>query len=198
MKTQILEKLNDLKTRSGKSLEAAHDALGYATSTIHRWHRGESEPDMEQLTKLVEFYGGTMEELFVVVGRQEMTATQQIGYQGADVMVEHYEARLKAADEKYALLKEHHDQRVQEINDNHSKSVEYLKEEIRRLRQERDDARKDCEEMKLSAADQISKANRAATDIAGKKHTVYWVLVGIDVLMAISLIIALLTDSPIR
>lgn len=198
MKTQILEKLNDLKNKSGKSFESVHDALGFATSTVHRWHRGESEPDMEQLTQLVEYYGGTMEELFVAVGRQEMTATQQIGYQGADVMVEHYEARLKAADEKYALLKEHHDQRVQEINDNHSKSVEYLKEEISRLRQERDDARKACEDLKLSSADQISKANKTANDVTGKKHTVFWVLVGIDVLMAVALIIALLTDSPIR
>lgn len=198
MKTQILEKLNDLKTRSGKSFEAVHDALGYATSTVHRWHRGESEPDMEQLTNLVEFYGGTMEELFVAVGRQEMTATQQIGYQGADVMVEHYEARLKAADEKYALLKEHHDQRIREIHENHGRSVEYLKEEILRLRKERDNAREESERSRAASADQISAANRAASEVTGKKHTVFWVLVGIDVLMAVALIIALLTDSPLR
>lgn len=184
MKTQILEKLNDLKTRSGKSFEAVHEALGFATSTVHRWHKGESEPDMEQLTALVEFYGGKMEDLFVVVGKQEMTATAALGYQGADVMVEHYEARLRAADEKYTMLKEHHAQRIEEINLNHEKSVAYLKDEIVRLRGERDEARGNA-----------SAANEAARNVTGKKHIVFWVLVGIDVLMAIALILALMTDS---
>lgn len=184
MKTQILEKLNELKVRSGKSYESVHECLGYATSTVHRWHKGESEPDMEQLTNLVEFYGGSMEELFVVVGKQEMTATASIGYQGADVMAQHYEARLAAQQEKYDLLKSHHDQRIAEINEHHGKSVEYLKSEISRLRKERDDARE-------SAIDSA----KAARDITGKKHVVFWVLVGIDLFMAIALILALLTDS---
>lgn len=184
MKTQILERLNDLKTKSGKSFEAVHDALGYATSTVHRWHRGESEPDMEQLTKLVEFYGGSMEELFAAIGKQEMTATASIGYQGADVMVEHYEARLQAAEEKYQLLQAHHEQRIREISDSHERSVAYLKDEIIRLRGERDEAK-----------ESTNRANQAASDITGKKHIVFWVLAGIDLLMAVALIIALMTDS---
>jgi transcriptional regulator with XRE-family HTH domain len=198
MKTQILEKLNDLKTSSGKTFEAVHDALGYATSTVHRWHRGESEPDMEQLTNLVEFYGGSMEDLFAAVGRQEMTATQQIGYQGADVMVTHYEARLKSAEEKYDLLKANYEQRIQEINISHGKSVEYLKDEIHRLREERNQARAEMENNRTSYLEQINRANRSAENITGKKHTVFGALVGIDVVMAIALIIALLTDSPLR
>lgn len=184
MKTQILEKLNDLKTKSGKSFEAVHEALGFATSTVHRWHKGESEPDMDQLTALVEFYGGRMEDLFVVVGKQEMTATAAIGYQGADVMVEHYEARLRAAEEKYALLQTHHSQRIEEINANHDKAVAYLKDEIVRLRGERDEARQG-----------LHDANKASHDLAGKKHIVFWVLAVIDLLMAVALIIALMTDS---
>lgn len=198
MKTQILEKLNDLKTRSGKSYEAVHDALGYATSTVHRWHKGESEPDMEQLTALVEFYGGKMEELFAAVGKQEMTATAALGYQGADVMVEHYEARLKASCEKYELLKEHHNQRIAEINTNHDKSVAYLKDEIIRLRGERDEARKECEKLKVDSAEQVSKAEKEASNIIGKKHVVYWISAILNVLLAISVILALLTDSPVR
>lgn len=182
MKTQILEKLNDLKTRSGKSYEAVHDALGYATSTVHRWHKGDSEPDMEQLTNLVEFYGGSMEDLFAAVGKQEMTATQSIGYQGADAMVVQYEARLEAKDEKYALLKEHHDQRISEINQQHGKSVEYLKDEIKRLREELDTANK-------AAVDLAA----AATALASKKHKVFWVLAGANVLLAVLLFVALRT-----
>ena len=178
MKTQILEKLNDLKTKSGKSYEDVHNALGYATSTVHRWHKGESEPDLAQLTALVEFYGGSMEKLFAAVGKQEMAATQAIGYQGADAMVEHYEQRLKGKDEKYELMKEHHNQRIDEINVNHRLSVEYLKDEIKRLRSE------------------LDIANTAATDLAGKKHIVFWVMAGIMVLQSVALIFAILSDSP--
>lgn len=176
MKTQILEKLNDLKNQSGKSFEDVHNALGFATSTIHRWHKGESTPDIDDLTALVEYYGGSMEELFAAVGKQEMTATQTIGYQGADAMVEHYEARLKAKDEKYDLLKEHHTQRIEEINANHARAVEYLKDEILRLRKERDSARD------------------TSLAVVGKKHRVFSVISVICVIMgiAISLLIVLL------
>lgn len=177
MKTQILEKLNDLKTKSNKSFEDVHDALGFATSTVHRWHKGESNPDLDQLTSLVEFYGGSMEELFVAVGKHEMAATQTIGYQGADAMVEHYEARLQAKDEKYDLLKEHHTQRIEEINANHARSIEYLKDEIIRLRKERDSSR------------------ATSLEVVGKKHRVFSAMVIICVVMglAISLLIVLLS-----
>lgn len=176
MKTQILEKLNDLKVQSGKSFEDVHAALGFATSTVHRWHKGESTPDIDDLTSLVEYYGGSMEDLFAAVGKQEMMSTQSIGYQGAEVMVEHYEARLAAKDEKYDLLKEHHTQRIEEINANHGRIVEYLKEEIDRLRGERDSAR------------------GTSLDVVGKKQRVFIVLSVICIVMgiAISLLIVLL------
>jgi transcriptional regulator with XRE-family HTH domain len=106
MKEHILVRLNDLKAKSGKSYEAVHEALGYATSTVHRWHKGESDPDLEQLTNLVEFYGGSMEKLFAAVGRLEMTAAQESGYQGIAVISESYEARLQAREEQIEYLNE--------------------------------------------------------------------------------------------
>lgn len=176
MKTQILEKLNDLKNKSGKSYENVHEDLGFATSTVHRWHKGESTPDIDDLTTLVEYYGGNMEDLFAAVGKQEMAATQTIGYQGAEVMVEHYEARLKAKDDMIAQLKAHHSQRIDQDAQHYSKSIEYLKSEIERLRGERDSAR------------------GTSLDVVGKKHRVYIVLSAICVIMgiAISLLIVLL------
>lgn len=175
MKTQILEKLNDLKAQSGKSFENVHEALGYATSTVHRWHKGESVPDMDQLTNLVEFYGGSMEKLFAAVGKQELAATQNIGYQGADAMVEHYEARLLAKDEKYTMAQEYNASRIEDINNNHTRAVEYLKDEIKRLR------------------DELELANRAALNLTSKKYTVFWALIGIIAMLCVLLFIALRT-----
>lgn len=189
MRAQILEKLNDLKIKSGKSFESAHEELGFATSTIHRWHKGESEPDLEQLTKLVEYYGGSMEDLFAAVGKQELTATQAIGYQGADVMVEHYEQRLKSKDEKYDLLQAHHEQRVIEINDNHKRSVEYLLKEIDRLKSELDIANKAAIDLAKAATD-LAESNKS---FSGKKHIVFWVLGATNVVLAVLLFFALRT-----
>lgn len=105
MKDYILAKLNDLKAKSGKSYEAVHDALGYAASTVHRWHKGESDPDLDQLTNLVEFYGGSMQKLFEAVGRQEIAASQETGYQGVASIAETYEARITAKDEQIAAMR---------------------------------------------------------------------------------------------
>ena len=129
MKDYILAKLNDLKTKSGKSYEAVHDALGYAASTVHRWHKGESDPDLDQLTNLVEFYGGDMAHLFEVVGRQEIAASQGNGYQGVATMSEAYEARLRAKDEQIAMLTQQYEQQLAQQREDHQRSIDYLKQE---------------------------------------------------------------------
>lgn len=134
MKEQILVKLNDLKAKSGKSYEAVHDALGYATSTVHRWHRGESEPDLEQLTNLVEFYGGSMEKLFAAVGKLEMTAAQDSGYQGITAMSESYEARLQAKDDLMEQQRLYYESLREQERQHFEKSIEYLKKETDWLR----------------------------------------------------------------
>ena len=134
MKEQILVKLNDLKAKSGKSYEAVHDALGYATSTVHRWHRGESEPDLEQLTNLVEFYGGSMEKLFAAVGKLEMTAAQDSGYQGITAMSESYEARLQAKDDLMEQQRPYYESLREQERQHFEKSIEYLKKETDWLR----------------------------------------------------------------
>lgn len=184
MRAEILQKLNELKTKSGMSYEDVHEKTGYATSTLHRWHKGESDPDLEQLTNLVECYHGSMEELFAAVGKRELAATQTIGYQGAEAMVEHYEARLKAKDDMIKQLQEHHTQRIEQEQNHAKSSIEYLKGEIDRLRGERDSARD------------------TSLQVVSKKHTVYQgmfiacIILGISVaLLIVLLIIAFKTDA---
>ena len=134
MKEQILVKLNDLKEKSGKSYEAVHEALGYAASTVHRWHRGASEPDLEQLTNLVEFYGGSMEKVFAAVGKLEMTAAQDSGYQGVAAISEAYEARLKAKDEQITMLTQQYEQQISKQREEQQRAIDYLKQESEWLR----------------------------------------------------------------
>lgn len=186
MKPKMLKALNDQKKISGKTLDNVQDDLGYARSTVQRWLKGESDPTMEQYETLYEYFGGSMRDLYADVGEQEMRATENIGYQGAEVMVEHYEQRLHAKDEKYELLKDHHDQRINEINESHKRSVDYLLKE------------KDRMEKELALANQAAVTlAEAAKSYSGKKHTVFWVMVGVNVLLAILLAIALFTGPII-
>ena len=123
---------------------------------------------------LCDAMGFDITDIFVTVGKQEMTATQAIGYQGAEVMVEHYEARLLAKDEKYDLLQQHHNHRIEELNNSHRRSIEYLKEEISRLREERDSAR------------------QTSLVVVSKKHNVYRVMSIICIVLGASIALLLL------
>lgn len=174
MKAQILEKLNDLKSKSGKSYEDVHETLGYATSTVHRWHRGESNPDMDQLTALVEFYGGEMRDLYADVGKQEMTATQDIGYQGAVAMVEHYEARLKAKDDQQMMLQSHYD-----------KVVSYLKEQVETMQKERKENH-----------DELDKQRNRADELDRKRHNVFWGMLVVIILLLVMMGVMIGVDAP--
>lgn len=176
MKTPLIEKLTEYRIESGLSYDKLGDKTGISASTICRWYKGQGVPSLDEIELLCDAMGHDIADIFVTVGKQEMVATQAIGYQGAEVMVEHYEARLKAKDEKYDLLKEHHSQRIEELNNSHRRTVDYLKDEISRLRDERDSAR------------------GTSLAVVDKKHKVFAALVIICVVMgiAISLLIVLL------
>lgn len=176
MKTPLIEKLTEFRSKSGLSYDKLEEKTGISASTINRWYNGKGVPSLDEIEMLCDAMGFDITDIFVTVGKQEMTATQAIGYQGAEVMVEHYEARLLAKDEKYNLLQAHHDQRIKEISESHTKSIGYLMEEIKRLRGERDSARE------------------TSLQVVGKKHRVFGVLAVICVIMgiAISLLIVLL------
>lgn len=181
MKAQILERLNDLKSKSGKSYEDVHDTLGYAASTVHRWHRGESNPDMDQLTALVEFYGGEMRDLYADVGKQEMTATQDIGYQGAVAMVEHYEARLKAKDDQQMMLQDHHRQAIE----HRDKVVAYLKEQVEAMQKERKENR-----------EELDKQRNRADELDRKRHNVFWGMLVIIIMLLVMMGVMIGVDAP--
>lgn len=97
---------------------------------------------------------------------------------------QHYEEQIAALREQNARQEQERTREREMQERNYDKSTAYLKAECERLRAERDEARA-----------QAASASKATSDITGKKHIVFWVLAGIDLLMAVALIIALLTDS---
>lgn len=184
MKTPLIEKLTEFRTESGLSFAKLSEKTGFSDTTICRWFKGQGVPSLDEIEVLCEAMGRDIRDIFETVGKLEMTATQNIGYQGADVMVEHYEARLSAKDAMIAQIKEHHAQRIEQEQQHHAKSIEYLKNEIDRLRGERDSARD------------------TSLQVVSKKHKVYQsmfvacIILGVTiVLLIVLLIIAFKTDA---
>ncbi len=163
MKTRILAHLQQLKDQSGHSLSTIHENTSFATTTLHRWFKGESSPDIYELTTLVESMGGSMTELFADVGKQEMQSTQTIEYQGAVAMQEHYETRLAAAKEKFDMLQAHHEQSIKSHQEAYDRSLAYLNEQVQEMRNER-----------ATLQDRVSTLNVRVSDLDRRRHNVFW------------------------
>lgn len=93
---------------------------------------------------------------------------------------QHYEEQIAALREQNARQEQDRNREREMQQTNYDKSTSYLKAECERLRAERDEARA-----------QAAAASAAAGNVTGKKHVVYWVLVGINVLTAIALILSI-------
>lgn len=115
---------------------------------------------------------------------EELRQTRTYYDHKAESVRSHYEEQLSVLREQNARQEMERTREREMQERNFDKSTSYLKAEIERLRVERDEARA-----------QAASASKAAGDVTSKKHVVFWVLVAIDVLMAIALIIALMTDS---
>lgn len=108
---------------------------------------------------------------------EELRQTRAYYEDKAASVRQHYEEQIAALREQNARQEQERTREREMQERNYEKSTAYLKAECERLRIERDEAR------------------AQASNVTGKKHIVFWILAGIDFLMAIALIIALMTDS---
>ena len=135
--------------------------------------------------KYQELVGNTEQSCaFAAELTEELRSTRAYYEEKAVSVRAHYEEQLASLREQCARQEAERTRERETQQRTYDNSVNYLKAEVERLRAERDEAR-------ISAA----SASKATSDITGKKHIVFWVLAGIDLLMAVALIIALMTDS---
>lgn len=135
--------------------------------------------------KYQELVGSTEQSCAFAAELTEELRSTRAYYEAKAVSVRaHYEEQLASLREQCARQEAERTRERETQQRTYDNSVNYLKAEVERLRAERDEAR-------ISAA----SASKATSDITGKKHIVFWVLAGIDLLMAVALIIALMTDS---
>lgn len=139
MRPILLERLNNQKKISGKSLEAISKITGYSDSTLSRWYKGESTPDMDQLENVYVATGGSLKDLYAEIGEAEVKAAEKFDYKGTDALLAEFEKREKlyqhhceqvVAHER--VLREHQqqsfDKAIQALQDSNKETVAHLRE----------------------------------------------------------------------
>ena len=187
MKTPLIEKLTEYRIESGFSYDRLAEKTGYSSSTICRWYKGQGVPSLDEIEVLCDAMGHDISDIFITIGKREMVATQNIGYQGADAMVAHYEARLQSKDDQQKMLQEHYKQAIE----HRDKVVDYLKKQVENMQQERTQTRAELEAERKRADD----AEEKAKDMDRKRHNIFWIMGIICSCLSVALVIALFSNS---
>lgn len=187
MKTPLIEKLTEFRSESGLSYDKLEEKTGISASTINRWYNGKGVPSLDEIEMLCDAMGFDIKDIFITVGKQEMTATQDIGYQGAQAMVAHYDARLQAKDDQQKMLLEHHKQAIE----HRDKVVDYLKKQVELMQKERITSREELDAERKRA----NAAEAAVKDMDRKRHNIFWIMGIICSCLSVGLVIALFSNS---
>jgi len=73
------EKLRELRTKKGITQEILAQKMNVTRQTISGWERGRSEPDIETLVQLADFFHVTMDELLSMGGVKMVTVYYRKG-----------------------------------------------------------------------------------------------------------------------
>lgn len=200
MKTQITEKLINMRERSGLSYETLSEKTNFSKSTLHRWFSGEAAPSVDDLPILVSAMDGDIGEIYESVARQEMVATQNIDYEGATAMVARYETEIAALRERLALINDHHDREIANMRDHYAHNIKLL-DDAHALALDRRD--KTYERSVSYLKERVEKLDERAAaaearlrELDARRHNVFWGMLIVIVLLIALFVLAIVIDAP--
>jgi len=65
----LVERLTELRKKAGLSQEDLSEKLNISRQAVSKWERGESTPDIDNLTRIGEIYGVSMD--YLILGKTE-------------------------------------------------------------------------------------------------------------------------------
>ena len=207
MKKIYTDYLIRLKEKKKTSFDAMQDPLGISASTLCRYFKGDAEPTLDTLERIVEYLGGSMRELYAQVGESEMIASEKVDFKGADALLEEFsrreaaykencEQRLAHAvelrrqlqhsfDEAIATLERTHADALKKRDETYERSASYLKDLVT-------DLKADNKELRERAA--TAEAERAELD--RRRHHVFWCMFGLLAAVILLFAGAIVADLP--
>ena len=196
MKTPLLERLHQMKTRCGLTTEDIADKMYVSDSTVNRWFAGKIIPSLDQLEQLTEVMDGDIMDIFAAVGKQEMLATQDKDFEGAASISARCDAQLASMREKMALCDTHHNAEMQILRESYDRTITHMEHEMQELEQHNAEllARAvKAEQLVADAERRADEARAQAKAIEEKRHNVFWGMLGLCVL---TLFVGLLIHPP--
>lgn len=182
MRPILLERLNNQKKISGKSLEAISKITGYSDSTLSRWYKGESTPDTDQLENVYVATGGSLKDLYAEVGEAEVKAAEKFDYKGTDALLAEFEKRE-------ALYKHHCEQVVAHERSLREQQQQSFDKAIQALRDSQTETVSNIKESYKASTDYLKSQN-------GRLRTSLIVISVLFVVAVVSLTVYILIDAP--
>ena len=192
MKQQLIDRLYKLKTRANLTSEDIAERMYVSESTVSRWFSGRITPSIDQLEQLVGVLGGDMTDIFTAVGKQEMLAAQDKGYEGVESITMRYEAQLEAMRERIALCDSHHSTEMQIMQESCDRTLSRMEHELHELEQHNAELLARA----IRAEERADAAERRAEDLHKRRtHLLIATLVPL-VLVSIALVVCHVADLP--
>lgn len=207
MKKIYTDYLIRLKEIAKVSFETMQDALGISASTLCRYFKGDAEPTVDTLERIVEYLGGNMRDLYAQIGEQEMKDSEKVDYKGATALLEdlhrheamykeHCDLRVAHAEELYKHLQDSFDASIATLERSHAaallkrdetydRTAKYLKEQVLDLKQDN-----------KNLLERASKAEAARDQLDARRHHVFWGMLSIILFLSVALVTYIVIDAP--
>lgn len=126
MRQIYIQKLNELKDESGMSFASLAEKTGISDSTLCRWFQGKGTPSIDDLEKLFDCLGGSMEKLFADVGRSEMHDAEKVDYKGTNALLDEFHRREQIYRESCDQQIKHQIELRQNLQQSFDKTIETI------------------------------------------------------------------------
>lgn len=167
------------------SFEVLQDRTGISASTLCRYFKGDAEPTMDTMERIVEALGANMRDLYVQVGEQEMKDSQQVDYKGATALLDDFSRRESLYKEHLSSLERNHIAALQKRDENYERSVAYLKSQIAELKQDN-----------KVLLERASRAEAVRDQLDARRHQVFWGMLSIVIVILVLFAGAIIADLP--
>lgn len=149
---------------------------GISASTIQRWFAGKGTPPVDDLERVFEAMGSSMQQVFTEVGEKEMRDSAKLDYKGANALLDDFkkrEASLVAAHETEKehlaelrkVEKEAYETATRKQDDVYKNVTTHLKQQVKEL-----------EEKNKELSEKASNAEKERERLDARRHHVFWAM----------------------
>lgn len=167
------------------SYDVLQERTGISASTLCRYFKGDAEPTMDTMERIVDALGANMRDLYAQVGEQEMKDSQQVDYKGASALLEDFSKRESLYKDHLSTLERSHASALKNRDETYERSVSYLKNQIAELKQDNKDL-----------LERATRAEAVRDQLDVRRHHVFWGMLSIILVVLVLFAGAIIADLP--